>query len=154
MIDIRPSIALYQPDIAGNTGTLLRLAACTATELHIIEPAGFRLDDKALRRAGMDYAELASLTRHLDWSSFCSTMAENDRRIVLLTTRADRPYVDFEFSASDILLLGRESSGVPEEIHQYCGESLTIPMAENTRSINLALAGAMVLGEALRQTGR
>lgn len=153
MIDIRPSIALYQPDIAGNTGTLLRLAACTATELHIIQPAGFRLDDKALRRAGMDYTELASLTRHLDWKSFCATMAEKNRRIVLLTTRATKPYVDFAFHASDILLLGRESAGVPEEIHQYCGESLTIPMAENARSLNLALAGAMVLGEALRQTG-
>lgn len=152
MASDKPAIALYQPDIAGNTGTLIRLAACTATRLHIIEPAGFRIDDKALRRAGMDYADIAALTRHLDWSHFHKWADANGKRVVLLTTRAEISYLDFAFESEDILLLGRESAGVPQTVHADCDHRLKIPMAANARSLNVALSGAMVLGEAFRQT--
>jgi tRNA (cytidine/uridine-2'-O-)-methyltransferase len=153
MASDKPAIALFQPDIAGNTGTLIRLAACTATELHIVEPAGFRTDDKALRRAGMDYAEMASLNRHTNWTGFRNWADAHGKRIVLLTTKAQTSYLEFVFHADDVLLLGRESAGVPDEVHADCDHRLKIPMATNTRSLNVALSGAMVLGEALRQTG-
>lgn len=146
-----PGLALLEPDIPGNTGTLLRLAACTNTELHIVEPAGFRLDDPALRRAGLDYAERAALQRHTDWHAFERWRTEAGRRLILLTTRTETPYYDFAFAPRDLLLLGSESAGVPGYVHGRADARLTIPMAEGARSLNVALAGAMVLGEALRQ---
>ncbi|MEZ5790782.1 MAG: tRNA (cytidine(34)-2'-O)-methyltransferase [Nitratireductor sp.] len=149
-----PDLALYQPDIPGNTGTLIRLAACTATVLHVIGPAGFRMDDAALKRSGMDYLELASVIRHVDWQAFLAWRLRGNRRLVLMTTKASEPLWDFRFKPEDILLLGRESSGVPESVHAACDARITIPMAPEARSLNLAVAGAMALGEALGQMHR
>ncbi len=150
---MRPSLVLYQPDIPGNTGTLLRLGTCLDIEVHIVEPAGFRLDEKAFRRAGMDYLDAASMIRHKSWHSFDEWSRNSRRRLVLLTTKATQSYLDFDFAGNDLLLLGRESSGVPEDIHQRADQRISIPMGGQARSINMALAAAMVLGEALRQTG-
>ncbi|WP_027058494.1 tRNA (cytidine(34)-2'-O)-methyltransferase [Mesorhizobium loti] len=147
----RLRIALYQPDIAGNTGTILRLAACLGLGVDIIEPAGFPLSDKALKRAGMDYLEMAALTRHLDWNTFEDWRKEDGRRLVLLSTRATTPYTSFSFADGDILLFGRESAGVPDPVHQAADARLTIPMQGTARSINVALSVAMVAGEAIRQ---
>jgi len=121
--------------------------------LHIIEPAGFRLDDTALKRSGMDYLELASMTRHLDWAAFEVWRAKQGRRLILLTTKSSNSYLNFEYAADDLLLLGRESSGVSEEVVNAADHALTIPMKGEARSINMAVSGAMVLGEALRQCG-
>lgn len=148
----KPALALYQPDIAGNTGTLLRLSACMGTELHIIAPAGFRTDDTNLKRAGMDYLSLAQLTKHDDFTAFEEWRKTANRRLVLLTTKASNSYIDFEYKSSDILMLGRESSGVPESVADKADERIIIPMNKDARSINQAITGAMVLGEALRQT--
>ncbi|WP_417672136.1 tRNA (cytidine(34)-2'-O)-methyltransferase [Roseibium sp.] len=147
-----PDIALYQPDIPQNTGTMLRLAACMGINAHLIEPAGFPLSDSALKRAGMDYLERAALTRHLNWDAFDDWRQSEGRRIVLLTTKTTTSYTDFDFLPTDILLLGRESSGVPQAVHNAADASVTIPMAEGMRSINVAVSAGMVLGEALRQT--
>jgi tRNA (cytidine/uridine-2'-O-)-methyltransferase len=144
-------IALFQPDIAGNTGTILRFAACLGLGVDIIEPAGFPLSDKALRRAGMDYLEMADLTRHVDWQAFEQWRRNNARRLVLLSTRATTAYTEFSFAAGDILLFGRESAGVPDAVHEAADERLTIPMQPGARSINVALSVAMVAGEAIRQ---
>jgi tRNA (cytidine/uridine-2'-O-)-methyltransferase len=144
-------IALFQPDIAGNTGTILRFAACLGLGVDIIEPAGFQLSDKALRRAGMDYLEMADLTRHVDWQAFEQWRRNNARRLVLLSTRATTAYTEFSFAAGDILLFGRESAGVPDAVHEAADERLTIPMQPGARSINVALSVAMVAGEAIRQ---
>lgn len=144
-------IALYQPDIPGNTGTILRLAACLGALVHVIEPAGFDLSDRALRRAGMDYLEMAALRRHTGWSAFDAWRRAEHRRLVLLTTKADAPYTAHAFRPEDIHLFGRESAGVPEEVHAAADTRLTIPMAEGARSINLALSVAMIAGEAMRQ---
>ncbi|AZO11829.1 MULTISPECIES: tRNA (cytidine(34)-2'-O)-methyltransferase [unclassified Mesorhizobium] len=146
-------IALYQPDIAGNTGTILRFAACLDLGVDIIEPAGFPLSDRTLKRAGMDYLEMAALSRHADWHAFEDWRRTNARRLVLLTTKAAIPYTDFAFAAGDVLLFGRESAGVPEQVHQAADARLTIPMRPGARSINVALSVAMVAGEALRQFG-
>jgi len=151
---LRPALALYQPDIAGNTGTLIRLSACMDTQLHIIEPAGFRTDDTNLKRAGMDYIDLATITRHADYAAFQSFVKTHQRRVILLTTKSQETYTSFQFKPDDILLLGRESLGVPENVHQDADASLTIKMAENARSLNQAISAAMVLGEALRQTAK
>ena len=150
-MSIKPALALYQPDIAGNTGTLIRLSACLGTHLHIIEPAGFRTDDTNLKRAGMDYADLAAITRHDDYTAFRQFAAEQKSRVILMTTRASLPYAGFSFRASDIILMGRESAGVPDHVHANADAALTIPMAAGARSINQAVSAAMVLGEALRQ---
>ena len=147
----RPGIALYQPDIAGNTGTILRLAACLGLSVHIIEPAGFDLCDRNLRRTGMDYLEMAALTRHLDWQSFEEWRRSEGRRLALLTTKAALPYTRFSFAPDDILLFGRESAGVPGHVHEAADARLTVPMVPGARSINLALSVAMTAGEALRQ---
>lgn len=147
-----PDLALYQPDIPGNTGTLLRLAACMKITVHVIEPAGFRLDEKAFRRAGMDYLEQAAMVRHADWQVFDEWRKQAGRRLVLLSTRAKQSYSDFAFVDNDILLLGRETSGVPDSVHECADARVKIPMTEKARSLNMALSGAMVLGEALRQT--
>src|SRR3569832_1327099 len=149
----RLRIALYQPDIAGNTGTILRFAACLDIGVDIIEPAGFPLSDRALKRAGRDYLEMAALSRHADWHAFEEWRKAHARRLVLLTTKATSAYTDYAFAASDILLFGRESAGVTEEIHQAADARLTIPMRAGARSINVALSVAMVAGEALRQLG-
>jgi tRNA (cytidine/uridine-2'-O-)-methyltransferase len=142
-------IALYQPDIAANTGTIARLCACMGIKLTIIEPAGFAWDDSKLRRAGMDYLDIATLRRAASWKQFCEDTKAC--RKILLTTKAALPYSDFEFQADDILLLGRESSGVPDTVHNSVDARVTIPMHEGTRSLNVALSCAMVTGEALRQ---
>ncbi|MDH4990801.1 tRNA (cytidine(34)-2'-O)-methyltransferase [Aquamicrobium lusatiense] len=147
----RPRIALYQPDIAGNTGTILRLAACLGLDVDLIEPAGFDISDRALKRAGMDYLEMAALTRHVDWNAFEEERRERGRRLVLLSTKAKAFYTDFDFASTDTLLFGRESAGVPERVHDSADARLTIPMVEGARSINIALSVAMVAGEALRQ---
>ena len=145
-------IALYQPDIPPNTGTIIRMAACLTTQVHIIEPCGFPFGEKSFRRAGMDYIDQSKITRHISWDVFLDYVGE--KRIILLSTKAAIPYTDFEFRANDILLLGRESAGVPEEVHSRSDERLIIPMAPDTRSLNIALSAAMVLGEALRQTNQ
>ncbi len=152
-MSLKPSchIALYQPDIAGNTGTILRLAACIGAAVHIIEPAGFDLSDRNLKRAGMDYLEMAALTRHLDWHAFDEWRNAERHRLVLLTTKTDKSYTSFEFAQDDVLLFGRESAGVPQSVHEACDERLTISMQEGARSLNLALSVAMVAGEAVRQ---
>jgi tRNA (cytidine/uridine-2'-O-)-methyltransferase len=146
-------IALYQPDIAQNTGTILRLAACLGIEAHIIEPAGFPTTDRAFRRAGMDYLDHVRLVRHVTWAAFEQWRGERKLRLVLFTTRADRSYVDHRFAADDVLLFGRESAGVPEEVHAAADARLVIPLRPGLRSLNVALSCAMAVGEALRQTG-
>jgi len=143
---------LYQPDIAGNTGAILRTAACLGLAVDIIEPAGFDLSDRNLRRAGMDYLELAALTRHVDFAAFDVWRETENRRLVLLTTSAAEPYTQFAFRSGDIVLFGRESAGVPESVHQRADARLVIPMVAG-RSLNLAVSVAMVAGEALRQLG-
>lgn len=147
----RLRIALYQPDIAGNTGTILRFAACLGLGVDIIEPSGFPLSDRTLKRAGMDYLEMAELTRHVDWHAFEDWRKASGRRLVLLSTKAATAYTDFAFSNGDILLFGRESAGVPDQVHEAAEARLTIPMQPGTRSINVALSVAMVAGEAIRQ---
>ena len=145
-------LALFEPDIPQNTGTLMRLAACMGIGMDIIEPCGFILSDKNLRRAGMDYMDRLDLTRHNSWQAFQEATA--DKRIVLLTTKTDASYLNFKFDKDDILLAGRESAGVPEAVHEACSARVTVPMAADFRSLNVAIASAMVLSEALRQTGQ
>jgi tRNA (cytidine/uridine-2'-O-)-methyltransferase len=145
-------IALYQPDIAQNTGTILRLAACLGVAAHIIEPAGFPVSDRAFRRAGMDYLDQVALTRHASWAAFEQWRRAARLSVVLLTTRATTGYLDHRFTPDDVLLFGRESSGVPEAVHAAADTRLTIPLRANLRSLNVAMACAMVVGEALRQT--
>jgi tRNA (cytidine/uridine-2'-O-)-methyltransferase len=145
------SIALYQPDIPGNTGTILRMAACLGFAVDLIEPAGFDVSDRALKRSGMDYAEQAALTRHLDWDRFEVARREGARRLVLATTQAATPYTGFDFMPGDTLLFGRESSGVPEKVHDAADARIVIPMVAGRRSLNLAVSVAMIVGEALRQ---
>lgn len=148
-------IALYQPDIPPNTGTILRMAACLGVSVDLIEPAGFDASDRSLRRAGLDYLPHAVLTRHASWEAFEAWRRGNADvpRLVLLTTRADIAYTTFGFKADDILLLGREGAGVPEAVHASVDARITIPMRPGLRSLNVAVAAAMVTGEGLRQTG-
>jgi tRNA (cytidine/uridine-2'-O-)-methyltransferase len=143
-------LALFEPDIPQNTGALIRLCACFGVPLDVIEPCGFLWSDAKMKRAGMDYLGKASIRRHDSWAAFTTAM---DGRLVLLTTKADRPYTDFAFSPSDILLLGRESAGVPDFVHAAAQARLTIPMRPGLRSLNVAMAGAIVLAHALHQTG-
>ncbi len=142
-------LALFQPDIPQNTGALIRLAACLQVPLDIIEPCGFVLDDKRLRRAGLDYHDQAAVSRHRSWEAY---QQQRRGRLLLLTTKASAPYTGFSFQRGDNLLLGRESAGVPEDVHQIADERIVIPVGADCRSLNVALAAAMVLGEALRQT--
>ena len=151
-------LALYEPDIPQNTGTILRLAACLGVTAAIIEPAGFPVTDRQFRRAGMDYLDEVDIERHASWRAFEvwrreARAAGGGHRLVLLTTKAHRAYASFEFSRDDILLLGRESAGVPEKVHAAADARLVIPMRAGLRSLNVAIAASMVLGEALRQTG-
>ena len=144
-------LVLYQPDIPQNAGALLRLAACLGVAVDIVEPCGFIFDDRRLRRAGMDYLASVELVRHAGWDGYAA--ARPGGRLVLLTTRATACYADFAFRADDRLLLGRESAGVPAAIHEAADARLKVPLRPGLRSLNVALAAAIVLGEALRQTG-
>lgn len=148
-------LALFEPDIPGNAGTLLRTAACLGLPVDVIEPAGFLLTDRRLRRAGMDYLDRVALARHASWDAFLDTWnsGRETGRLVLLTTRGDTAYSDFRFERQDALVVGRETGGVPEEVHQAVDARLRVPMAPGMRSLNVAVAAAMVMGEALRQTG-
>ena len=145
-------LALYQPEIPQNAGTLLRLGACLGVGVSIIEPCGFILDDQRLRRAGMDYIERVNLTRHMSWDIFLKDMQTNGERLVLLDTKATTSYLDFDFQKNDVLILGQESSGVPPEVFSQIPYNVKIPLKEDCRSLNVAIAASMVLGEALRQT--
>jgi tRNA (cytidine/uridine-2'-O-)-methyltransferase len=145
-------IALFQPDIPQNTGTILRLCACLDVEAHIIEPAGFPVSDRHFRRSGMDYLDQVVIRRHVSWSHFQQWRQEDGGRLILLTTKAPRSYLAFRFAAHDILLFGRESAGVPDEVAASADERLVIPIAPGMRSLNVAMTVAMTLGEALRQT--
>jgi tRNA (cytidine/uridine-2'-O-)-methyltransferase len=145
-------IALYQPDIPQNTATILRLGACLGVPVHIIEPTGFLWSDKALKRAGMDYLAQAEIRRHASWDDFRAAAA--GRRLVLATTKAAQTYTAFAFSAGDIVLFGRESAGVPDAVHDLADARITIAMRPGLRSLNVAMACAMITGEALRQLGR
>ena len=146
-------IALYEPDIPQNTGTILRLAACLGVAVDIIEPAGFPVTDRAFRRAGMDYLDRVSITRHGSFKDFEDWRRREGLKLVLLTTAAERSYLDHAFAGDQVLLFGRESAGVPEAVHKAADARLRIPIAEGLRSLNVAMAVAMVAGEALRQTG-
>jgi len=146
-------LALYQPDIPQNTGTILRLCACFGLPAHIIEPAGFPCSDRAFRRAGMDYLDAVAITRHACWRDFEAWRRLAPRRLVLFTTKATLSYFDYGFRAGDVLLFGRESAGVPEEVHAAADARLRIPMRAGMRSLNIAMAAALAIGEALRQTG-
>ena len=146
-------IALYEPDIPQNTGTILRLCACLGIEAHIIEPAGFPTSDRAFRRAGMDYLDAVALVRHASWRDFEAWRRDGRHRLVLFTTGATMCYLDYRFGATDVLLFGRESAGVPSEVHAAADVRLVIPMRPGLRSLNVALAAAMAAGEMLRQTG-
>lgn len=147
-------IALYQPDIPQNTGTILRLGACMGVGVHVIEPAGFPFSERALKRAGMDYMDHVTVHRHLDWDAFQSWRLKNGRRLILLSTKAATIYPAFSYRKDDILLCGQESRGVPDMVHKAVDERLLVPMKAGMRSLNVAVAAAMVLGEALRQTDR
>ncbi len=140
-------LALYQPDIAQNAASLIRLGVCLGVAVDIIEPCGFHFTDKGFRRAGMDYLEMASVTRHASWEAF-----QPGGRLILLTTKATLAYTEFAFAPDDVILVGRESAGVPEDVHAAAHARLRIPLRQGLRSINVAQAAAMVLGEALRQT--
>ena len=146
-------IALYEPDIPQNTGTILRLAACLGVEAHIVEPTGFPSSDRAFRRAGMDYLEQVTLRRHSSWAAFEAWRRAEGLRLTLFTTAATMSYLDHSYRRDDILMFGRESTGVPEAVHAAADARLVIPMRPGLRSINVAMVAAMALGEALRQTG-
>lgn len=144
-------IALYQPDIPQNTGAILRLAACLGMAVDIIEPCGFLWDDRRLKRAGMDYVDLVHTIRYRSWSAYLAERPSG--RLVLLTTQATGSHLDFAFRSDDVLLLGRESAGVPQDVHDMVTERLRVPLKKGARSLNVAMTAALVVGEALRQTG-
>jgi tRNA (cytidine/uridine-2'-O-)-methyltransferase len=145
-------LALFQPDIPQNLGGAIRLSACMRAALEIIEPCGFPLSDRSLKRAALDYGGHAEVMRHGSWSEFLDSEARKDGRLVLFTTHGARPYTDFSFQPADTLLFGRESAGVPAEVHAAADARLLIPMAPGMRSLNVVATAAMALGEALRQT--
>ena len=145
-------IALYQPDIPQNTGNIFRLGACLGVSVDIIEPTGFIFDDKKFKRSAMDYIDHIDYKKHIDWQQFYDWSQEKKYRLILMTTKARQSFYEFEFHSSDILLFGRESAGVPDNIHQIVDHRLTIPMKEGVRSINLSSSVALVIGEGLRQT--
>ena len=145
-------LALYQPDIPQNTGTILRLCACLSVEAHIIEPAGFPVSDRHFRRAGMDYLDFVSITRHVSWLAFEQWRKDRAVRLILFTTKASSCYLDYRYGEADMLLFGRESAGVPDHVAAAADARLVIPIRPGLRSLNVAMAAAMALGEALRQT--
>ena len=145
-------LALFQPDIPQNLGAALRLGACLATAVDVIEPCGFPLSDAGVRRAAMDYGALAQMTRHASWADFLSSPERRDGRLLLFTTKGAMPFHDVEFAAGDTLLFGRESAGAPDEVHAAADARLYIPLAPGARSLNLTVSAAIALAEALRQT--
>ncbi len=144
-------IALYQPDIPQNVGAMMRLCACLDIDLEIIEPCGFPWDEKKMQRAGMDYINLVTVNKHNSWQAF--TDAHKDHRIILMTTKSSQSYTEFKFQKNDILLAGQESVGAPENVHKDAHGRVAIPMKTGLRSLNIVNASAMIIGEALRQTG-
>jgi len=150
---MRPDLALYQPDIAQNTGTLLRLGACLGVRVHIIHPTGFPFSRRELKRGGLDYLDQAEIIEHDSYAHFADWRRDAGKRMVLLTTKADQSAYDFPYGPNDVLVLGRESAGVPEAIASEADARIRIPMRDGLRSINVAVAASMILGEALRQTG-
>ena len=144
-------IALFEPDIPQNAGNIFRLGACLGVSIDIIEPAGFVIDDKRLKRASMDYYEYLDLTKHLSWEKFYEWSKENSYRLILLTTKSTKSYYDYRYQPNDIILFGRESAGVPEYVHETVDERLTIPMIKGPRSINLSSSVSIVAGEMIRQ---
>lgn len=149
--ETRLRLALYQPDIAQNTGTMLRLAACLGVAVDIIQPTGFDMSDRALKRAALDYLDKVELARHTSWTAFEAWRRPAGQRLVLLTTRAETSYLDLAFRPGDILMVGRESAGVPDEVHRAADATVRVAITPGLRSLNVAVAAAMVLGEALRQ---
>lgn len=147
-------IALYEPDIPQNTGNIFRLGACLGVDVDIIEPTGFIFDDKKFKRSAMDYIDHLNYKRHLDWNHFLKWVKVNQFRLILMTTKSNKSYYDFKFQPSDILLFGRESAGVPNDIHNVVDHRLTIPMKNEVRSINLSSSVALVIGEGLRQINK
>lgn len=147
-------IAIYQPDIAGNLGTILRTCACLDVDVDIIEPCGFPFSDRSLKRAGMDYFDLARYIRHVDWDAFCASLDSSGSRIILFSSKAIVAYHQFDFQKDDILLFGSESAGVPQHVHDRADQRITIAMKPGMRSLNLAVSAGMALGEALKQTGQ
>ena len=147
-------IALYQPDIAGNVGTILRLSACLGVPCAIIEPCGFPFSAKALKRAGMDYAQAVEVQRFGDWDALAQSAREEGRRIALMSSKGSNSLYETEFTASDILLFGSESAGVPDNVHAACDLRIRIPMQAGFRSLNVAVSAGIALSEALRQTGQ
>lgn len=145
-------IALFQPDIPQNTGTILRLCACLNVAVDIIEPAGFPVSDRHFRRSGMDYLDRVTIARHDCWPDFQRWRADSGHRLVLFTTKGAIPYLDYRYGADDILMFGRETAGVPDDVAASADARLVIPMRADMRSLNVAMAAAMALGEALRQT--
>lgn len=146
-------LALFEPDIPQNTGTILRLAACLGVGVDLVEPLGFALTDARFRRAGMDYWEQAAMARHASFAAFDAARRAAGARLVLISAHAPAPYTGFAFDAGDVLLLGRESAGVTDAVRAAADAALAIPLLPGRRSLNVAVAAAMVLGEALRQTG-
>ena len=144
-------IALFEPDIPQNTGNIFRLGACLGIEVDIIEPTGYVFDDKRFKRSSMDYINYIQYKRHLDWDAFYQWSKDNQYRIILLTTKSKKKYTNYQFQNNDILLFGRESAGVPQNVHNNVDEQLTIPMVKNLRSINVSSSVALVVGEACRQ---
>ncbi len=142
-------LALFQPDIPQNLGTLIRFCACMGIALHIIEPCGFPFDEKKVRRAALDYADKAKLIRHVDWKSFVEATAKN--RLILATTKSAKPYMQVRYEKDDILIMGRESAGAPNYVHMHADERVIIRMEEGCRSLNIAVSAAMIMGEMLRQ---
>lgn len=143
-------IALYQPEIPGNVGAILRLSACFNVAVDLIEPCGFAFSDKRLRRAGMDYIDHVELARHGDWEQFGRA---TKRRVILLSSKAEVRLPDFHFDAGDVLLMGQESAGVPDHVRDYCAAAVRIPLSPHVRSLNVSVAAGIALSEALRQTG-
>jgi len=146
-------IALYEPDIPQNTGTILRLGACLGVAVHIVGPAAFPANEKAFRRAGLDYLDHVSVVNHVSFGTFEDWRKQEGRRVVLLSTKTSNAHIDLTYRESDVLLCGRESAGVPEEVHRAADARVRVPMRQDLRSLNVAVSLAMVLGEALRQTG-
>jgi tRNA (cytidine/uridine-2'-O-)-methyltransferase len=146
------TLALFQPDIPQNCGTMLRMCACLGVNAAIIEPAGFPVSDRHFRRAGMDYLDEVTIDRHVSWTAFQHWRAEKGRRLILLTTKSAENYTSFAFQPDDVVMVGRESAGAPDEVHDAADARLLIPMKPQMRSLNVAVSAAMVLGEALRQT--
>jgi tRNA (cytidine/uridine-2'-O-)-methyltransferase len=146
-------LALYQPDIPQNAGTMMRMAACLGVAVDLIEPAGFDVSDRNLRRAGLDYLDQLDMVRHVSFTAFDAARRRDGARLVLATTRAAASYVDFGFRPGDILMVGRESAGVTDAVHDAADARIIVPMRPGLRSLNVAVSAAMILGEALRQTG-